>query len=54
MKEVPSSIDRLEEELTQLNLKWYRDIKQLPTTIGNLHRLETINLEGCRSLESLP
>ena len=54
LEEIPSSIDQLKEELTELDLSENKSIKQLPPTIGSLHKLSSINLKKCASLENLP
>ena len=54
LQEIPSSIDQLKSELAHLEWSGYESLKQLPSTIGSLHKLETINLEECKSLEALP
>ena len=50
---IPSSIDQLKEELTQLDLSGNNSIKELPPSIGSLQRLTEINLQRC-SLWGLP
>lgn len=38
-----------------LKLRFYsRDIKQLPSSFSNLHKLVYLNLTGCKKLKSLP
>ena len=54
LQEIPSEIDQLKEELTELDLANNPYIKQLPPTVGGLHELHTINFNGCTNLESLP
>ena len=51
LEEIPESIESLKERFTELDLSGYMSIKQLPPNISRLHRLEAINLEGCRNLD---
>ncbi|KAF5761216.1 putative TIR domain, P-loop containing nucleoside triphosphate hydrolase [Helianthus annuus] len=40
--------------LLELNLSYNEDIEEVPSSIGNLHKLVSLRLYGCSNLKSLP